>query len=184
MIQQNNQYKTKYSGQISRKRRRNAEKNRPRLEKLKELMGCYQCGRSEVPGKNLDAHHVYGQARKHKPLAHHCSATWRKVLDELLGIDREQGRSGGPCVPVCQRFHEDEIKYGDKARPCTHACFKDVAEPYRVKTRMPGCIRSGVEAKGLDDEPFPKHSAQASWWQRLIGKLKNRFSTNNPQQND
>lgn len=140
-------YSTKFSGQISRKRMRNAEKNRPRLEQLKEVMGCYQCGRSDVPGRYLDAHHVYGKKSKHKPLAHHCYATWRKVIDELLGIDREQGRSGGPCVPVCQRFHEDEIKLGDKAKPCTHECFKGVSEPYRVSGRISAKLRDMLECE-------------------------------------
>lgn len=138
-------YKNNISGQISRKRIKHGKANRPRLERLKQEFGCYICGKHDVPGKYLDGHHYYGKASKHKPLSHLCYGPWRKVVDEILGIDRDKGRSGGPVVMICQRYHEDEIKLGERAKPCTHACFRDIREPYRVKTRLPGSIRDNAD---------------------------------------
>jgi hypothetical protein len=138
-------YKCNISGQVTRKRLKHGAVNQPRLERLKKEFGCYVCGKSDVPGKFLDGHHYYGKASKHKPLSQLCYGPWRKVVDEILGIDRDKGRSGGPVVMICQRYHEDEIKYGEKAKPCTHQCFRDIREPYRVEKRIPGRIRDDAD---------------------------------------
>jgi hypothetical protein len=137
-------YKQNIIDQVSRKRAKHGKANRPRLRKLKEIFGCYVCGRSDIPGECLDGHHYFGKDSKHKALSHLCDGPWGKVVDEILGIPRD-GPSGGPVVMVCQRFHEDEIKYGSEAKPCTHACFKHVAEPYRLKKRLPGRIRDSLQ---------------------------------------
>lgn len=182
-MEKTSRYKNKLSGQVSRKRRKHREANQPRLEQLKELFGCYHCGRGDVPGRYLDGHHLHGKAAKHKALSHLCGGPWRKIVDEILGIDREKGRSGGPVVMVCQRYHEDEINYGKCAKPCTHPCFKNVPEPYRVKTRLPGRIRGHVENDMLDNSvrriERKSHSSQEnlSLWGCLLGKLKNRITS-------
>jgi hypothetical protein len=172
-------YKNKLSGQVSRKRKRHGKKNRPRLERLKQEFGCYICGRDDVPGRYLDGHHYYGKDKKHKALSALCDGPWRKVIDEIVGIDREKGRSGGPVVMICQRYHEDEIKNGACAKPCTHPCFEKLREPYRVKTRLPGRIRSQVEGDVLENSirsigsqsSTPQHGLGA--WRQKLSELKN-----------
>lgn len=141
-----NCYKNNRSAQVSRQRKRNREINTPRLEKLKEAFGCYECGRMDIPGRYLDGHHIDGKRYKYKALAYLCNRCWKRVVDEILGIGRGQENRGGPVVMVCQRYHEDEIRYGADARPCTHECFKHQPEPYRVKTRLPGKLRQLIEA--------------------------------------
>lgn len=176
-------YKENIVGQVCRKRAKHGKVNRPRLRKLKESFGCYICGRSDVPGEYLDGHHLYGKEHKHKALSHLCNGPWGKVVDEILGIPRD-GPSGGPVVMVCQRFHEDEIKYGACAKPCTHACFKNMAEPYRVKTRLPGRIRGQVEDdaslndKNQDEvKKASKPNNRLPQWLSLLEKLKNKITS-------
>lgn len=174
-------YKKNIIGQVCRKRAKHGKANRPRLRKLKEVFGCYVCGRSDIPGEYLDGHHLYGKDHKHKALSHLCNGPWGKVVDEILGIPRN-GPSGGPVVMVCQRYHEDEIKYGKCAKPCTYPCFKNVSEPYRVKTRLPGRIRSHVEEDKLgegmrdEDQQAPTQQSNKRWWVRQLGKLKNELT--------
>lgn len=51
-------YTPNCSKQVSRQIKRNPQKNLPRLNKLKECIGCMQCGKCDIPGKYLDGHHV------------------------------------------------------------------------------------------------------------------------------
>jgi len=51
-------YKSAISRQTARQIRRNRKKNIPRLNQLKECVGCMVCGKDSIPGEHLDGHHT------------------------------------------------------------------------------------------------------------------------------
>lgn len=50
----NTEYKSAISRQTVRQIRRNRKKNIPRLNRLKQCVGCMVCGKDNIPGEDLD----------------------------------------------------------------------------------------------------------------------------------
>jgi hypothetical protein len=137
MSQNNKQYKNNRSAQVARQIARNRARNAPRLKHLKETFGCHVCGRCDVDGDHLDGHHYDGGKRKFRPLAQLLNRNWQRIVREILGLDRDKPKGGGPVVMWCQRFHEDYEKVGHHAKPCTQLMKEGFMEPERVPTRNP-----------------------------------------------
>ena len=127
-------YTANCSKQVARQIKRNRKKNIPRLNKLKELVGCMQCGKCDVPGQYLDGHHV-DETRKYQPLARLVNRRWLRLIREIFGIDRDQPNGGGPIEFVCQRFHEERHQIGDDAMTCTELENEGFFEPWRIHSR-------------------------------------------------
>lgn len=113
-----NNYKNNRSAQQARQIRRNREKNCIRLAALKRAMGCYACGRCDIDPSALEGHHWDGISFKYRPLAHLLGRSWKRVMQEILGLFRDRPGGGGPVVFVCRRFHRHHHKSG-LACPCT-----------------------------------------------------------------
>lgn len=131
----NKSYKNNRSAQQARQIARNRAINKPRLKRLKECMGCQACGRIDVDGDLLDGHHYDGKRHKYKPLAHLLNRRWQRVIREILGLDRDKAKGGGPVVMWCERYHDDYERIGHLAKPCTQLLKQDIIEPERVRTR-------------------------------------------------
>lgn len=131
------EYKNNRSAQVARQIARNRARNLPRLNQLKETMGCYACGRCDVPGEALDGHHV-DPSSKFKPLAWLVNRNWKRVLSEILGLDRGAKNRGGPIVFVCQRYHEEMHSKGNDAKLCTQLLAEGAVDPHLVSSRNPG----------------------------------------------
>jgi len=129
-------YTPNCSLQVSRQIRRNREKNLPRLNKLKECIGCMKCGKCDVPGRYLDGHHV-DETHKYKPLAILVGRRWLRLVREIFGIDRDQPGGGGPIEFVCQRYHEERHQIGDDAKTCVELENQGFLEPWRIHSRNP-----------------------------------------------
>lgn len=135
-MKENKEYKNNRTAQMVRQIYRNRERNLPRLNKLKELFGCHACGLCDIPGRYLDGHHV-DENSKYKPLAWLASRSWRRVVSEILGLNRGGKHGGGPVVFACQRYHEDQHARGGEAKLCTELAKEGVVEPYRRRSRKP-----------------------------------------------
>lgn len=131
-------YKNNRSAQMARQIQRHREANLPRLNKLKELVGCQVCGKCDVPGAFLDGHHVYGDKSKFKSLAHLINRRWRRVTREIFGLHRHLPNGGGPIEFTCQRYHEQRHRWGDQTPLCPELEKKGICEPYRIPQRGPG----------------------------------------------
>ncbi len=155
MKKNNRKYKNNRSAQMVRQIYRNRERNLPRLNRLKELFGCHACGRCDIPGEFLDGHHV-DEKSKFKPLAWLVNRNWKRVVSEILGLNRGEKNGGGPIVFHCQRYHEDRHSKGEEAKLCTDLAMEGVAEPYRRKSR----------------KPFRRHryGKLKKWFSRLVSK--------------
>lgn len=129
-------YKNNRSAQVARQIERNRKKNLPRLEKLKETVGCMACGRCDIPGRFLDGHHVDSR-HKFKPLAWLVNRRWQRVVREIFGLDRDQPNGGGPIEFVCQRYHEERHQIGEEAKTCLTLEKEGFVEPWKVSTRRP-----------------------------------------------
>ncbi len=130
-----NQYRNNRSAQVARHIRRNRERNLPRLERLKECIGCMKCGKTNVPGRYLDGHHV-NDRRKYRPLAHLANRRWLRVVREIFGIERDEPNGGGPIEFVCQRYHEERHRLGGDAKTCVELEAEGFEEPWRVHGRI------------------------------------------------
>ena len=130
-----NEYNSAISRQTARQIRRNRRKNVPRLEELKECIGCMRCGK-QIPGEHLDGHHV-DQSRKYQSLSRLCNRRWLRVVREIFGIDRDQPHGGGPIEFVCRRYHQDRHELGDDAPACPDLEALGFAEPWRAPIRKP-----------------------------------------------
>ena len=129
-------YKNNRSAQQARQIARNRAANLPRLNRLKETFGCYVCGRSDIPGEYLDGHH-WDEKSKYKPLAWLANRCWKRVVTEILGLNRGERNGGGPIVFACQRYHEDQHSLGDRAKLCTELSEAGMEKPYRRRSRNP-----------------------------------------------
>jgi hypothetical protein len=129
-------FKTNRSAQVARQIKRNRERNIPRLNTLKECIGCMKCGRCDVPGKFLDGHHV-DENYKYKPLAILVGRRWLRLIREVFGIDRDEPGGGGPIEFVCQRFHEERHQLGEDAKTCLELKNEGFLEPWRIHSRNP-----------------------------------------------
>lgn len=129
-------YKSAISRQTARQIRRNRKKNVPRLNKLKECVGCMACGRCNIPGEHLDGHHV-DETRKFKTLSQLCSRRWVRLVREVFGINRDQPNGGGPIEFVCRRFHRDRHELGEDAMTCAELEKRGFVEPWRADSWKP-----------------------------------------------
>lgn len=129
-------YKSAISRQTARQIKRNRAKNIPRLNKLKECIGCMACGKCDVPGEHLDGHHV-DESSKYQPLARLVNRRWLRLVREIFGIDREKPGGGGPIEFVCQRYHEERHQLGQDAKTCLELENKGFHEPWRIHGRNP-----------------------------------------------
>ena len=137
MSQNNKKYKNNRSAQVARQIARNRARNAPRLKQLKECMGCQVCGRGDVDGDLLDGHHYEGEKRKFRPLAQLINRNWQRVLREILGLDRDKPKGGGPIVFWCQRYHEDFEEIGHEAKTCKQLLKEGFIDPERMPSRNP-----------------------------------------------
>lgn len=129
-------YKNNASAQAARHINSHRSRNAPRLDMLKETVGCMACGKCNIQGQYLDCHHV-DERYKFKPLAWMLNKPWRRVVRELFGVDREKENGGGPTEILCQRYHEDLHKYGSDARKCPELEKEGFHEPWRIHSRKP-----------------------------------------------
>lgn len=129
-------FKNNRSAQVARQIKRNRARNLPRLEKLKECVGCMRCGKCDVPGRYLDGHHV-DETKKYRPLAILVGRRWLRLVREIFGVDRDQSHGGGPIEFVCQRYHEERHQLGDDARTCVELENEGFLEPWRIHSRNP-----------------------------------------------
>lgn len=132
----NKTYKNNRSAQVARQIARNRAHNGPRLDQLKELVGCMACGKCNVPGRYLDGHHV-DEAHKFKPLSWLLNRRWHRLVREIFGLDRGKPNCGGPVEFVCQRFHEERHHLGEDAKLCTQLEREGLTAPWRIQTRNP-----------------------------------------------
>ena len=133
----NTEYKSAISRQTARQIRRNRRKNVPRLNRLKECVGCMVCGRCDIPGEYLDGHHT-DETRKYKSLSRLCSRRWLRVVREIFGSDRDQMNGGGPVEFVCRRYHHERHELGEEdAMTCLELEKQGFVEPWRTETRKP-----------------------------------------------
>jgi NAD-dependent dihydropyrimidine dehydrogenase PreA subunit len=128
-------YKSAISRQTARQIRRNRKKNIPRLNQLKECVGCMQCGK-QIPGEHLDGHHV-DETRKYKSLSGLCSRRWLRVVREIFGVDRDERNGGGPIEFVCRRYHQERHELGEDAMTCVELEKRGFVEPWQVNNRKP-----------------------------------------------
>lgn len=133
-----NKFKSNRSAQVARQIKRNRARNIPRLNTLKECVGCMECGKCDVPGKYLDGHHV-DESHKYKPLAVLVGRRWLRLVREIFGVDRDQPNGGGPIEFVCQRYHEERHQLGDEAKTCLELENEGFLEPWRIHSRNPRC---------------------------------------------
>ncbi|MDQ8195101.1 hypothetical protein QEH59_11740 [Coraliomargarita sp. SDUM461004] len=129
-------YKSAISRQTARQIKRNRKQNIPRLNKLKECIGCMACGKCDVPGHYLDGHHI-DESRKYQPLARLVNRRWLRLIREIFGIDRDQPGGGGPIEFVCQRYHEERHQIGEDAKCCVELEKEGFLEPWRIHSRNP-----------------------------------------------
>jgi len=85
----------------------------------------------------LDGHHYQGGERKYRPLAQLLNRNWQRIVREILGLDRDEPKGGGPITMWCQRFHEDYERIGHRAKPCTRLLKEGFLEPERIPSRNP-----------------------------------------------
>ena len=121
-------YSTAISRQTARQIRRNRRKNIPRLNQLKECVGCMACGRT-IPGEFLDGHHI-DRDRKYKPLSYLCNRRWPRLVREVFGLDRDKAHGGGPIEIVCRRYHQARHQLGDEALTCPVLEAQGVQTPW------------------------------------------------------
>ena len=131
----NKKYKSTISRQTARQIRRNRQKNLPRLNQLKQCVGCMKCGK-QIPAQYLDGHHV-DERYKYKPLSALLSRRWPRVVREIFGLDRDKPNGGGPIEFVCQRFHEERHLLGDDAKTCDELEKVGHHQPWRIRSRKP-----------------------------------------------
>jgi len=129
-------YTANCSKQVARQIKRNRTHNLPRLERLKECVGCMRCGKCDVPGRYLDGHHV-DEKHKYQPLARLLNRRWLRLIREIFGIDRDKPGGGGPIEFVCQRYHEERHQLGDDAKTCVELEKEGFFEPWRIHGRNP-----------------------------------------------
>lgn len=129
-------YKSAISRQTARQIRRNRKKNIPRLNQLKECVGCMVCGEDRIPGEHLDGHHT-DETKKYKSLSKLCSRRWLRVVREIFGINRDQPNGGGPIEFVCRRYHHERHELGEDAITCVELEKRGYVEPWRATSRKP-----------------------------------------------
>jgi NAD-dependent dihydropyrimidine dehydrogenase PreA subunit len=130
-------YNSAISRQTARQIRRNREKNIPRLNQLKQCIGCMVCGKDDIPGEDLDGHHI-DESRKYKSLSKLCSRRWLRVVREIFGINRDQPHGGGPCEFVCRRYHHERHELGEEdAMTCIELEKMGFTEPWKAPSRKP-----------------------------------------------